>query len=138
MKNSEPVKAIMSDNVLSVKEEDNLKSVVKLFRKNKFRHLPVTKGNEISGMISRTDIDRLSFGAFFDNQEEADAEVLDMLSVPQVMKSKPVVVEVETPIKEVAEIFATREFHALPVVEGKELKGIVTTTDIIKYMLKEN
>jgi CBS domain-containing protein len=53
------------------------------------------------------------------------------------MTNKPEVVDAETSIKEVAEIFAHKGFHALPVVEGKELKGIVTTTDVIKYMLEQ-
>lgn len=137
MKKREPVRNIMTSNVISVKEDDQLNEAMDIFRRNKIRHLPVTKGGEISGIISSTDMNRLSFGALFDNQEGADEAVLEMLSIPQVMSSKPVVVDAETSIKEVAEIFATRDFHALPVTEGKELKGIVTTTDIIKYMLEQ-
>ena len=30
------------------------------------------------------------------------------------------------------------EFHAAPVVDKGELKGIVTTTDVLKYFLEEN
>jgi len=137
MKRREPVKHIMTENVLSVKEEDKLRDVVSLFKKHSFRHVPVMKGNEISGIISSTDINRLTFGTLFENQDGADEAVLEMLTVPQVMTSKPEVVSVETSIKEVAEIFATKGFHALPVVEDKELKGIVTTTDVIKYMLEQ-
>ena len=137
MKKREPVKKIMTENVLSVKEEESLQNVVALFRKNKFRHLPVTKGNEISGIISSTDINRLSFGALFENQDGADEAILEMLSVPQVMSGNPEVIDVETPIREVAEIFASKGLHALPVVEDGKLKGIVTTTDVIKYMLEQ-
>ena len=137
MKKREPVKKIMTENVLSVKEEESLQNVVALFRKNKFRHLPVTKGNEISGIISSTDIHRLSFGALFENQDGADEAILEMLSVPQVMSGNPEVIDVETPIREVAEIFASKGFHAPPVVEDGKLKGIVTTTDVIKYMLEQ-
>lgn len=137
MKKREPVKHIMTEHVLSVKEEDKLKDVVALFRKNNFRHIPVTKGHEITGIISSGDINRLTFGALFENQEGADEAVLEMLTIPQIMTTKPEVVDAETPIKDVAEIFANKGFHALPVVEGNELKGIVTTTDVIKYMLEQ-
>jgi CBS domain-containing protein len=54
-----------------------------------------------------------------------------------VMTSKPRTVESSDLIKEVAEIFAKEEYHALPVVDGGELKGIVTTTDVIGYMLEQ-
>jgi CBS domain-containing protein len=37
----------------------------------------------------------------------------------------------------VAELLAQREFHALPVVDNGNLVGIVTTTDLINYLLKK-
>jgi CBS domain-containing protein len=110
---------------------------LELFRKHKIRHLPVLNGKKISGIISRTDINRLTFGALFENQEGADEAVLEILSIPQVMTGKPRVVQEDDTIKTVAEIFASEEFHALPVVENGELRGIVTTTDVIRYMLEQ-
>jgi CBS domain-containing protein len=137
MKKREPVKDIMTTNVFTVQENEKLARVIELFRKHKIRHLPVMSGTKISGMISRTDINRLTFGALFENQEGADEAILEILSITQVMTSKPKVVSINDSVKDVAEIFAKEEFHALPVVEGEDLKGIVTTTDVIKYLLDQ-
>ena len=137
MKNREPVNNIMTKDVFTVQVNDKLTKVLELFRKHKIRHLPVLSGNKIVGIISRTDINRLTFGALFDNQEGVDEAVLEILSIPQVMTSKPRVVDVDDHIKSIAEIFANEEYHALPVVENDILKGIVTTTDVIKYLLKQ-
>lgn len=137
MKKREAVKNIMTAEVYTVNENDPLKVVVALFRKHKIRHVPVVSGSVVKGIISRTDINRLTFGALFENQEGSDEAVLEMLSVPQVMTSKPKSVSSEDMIRDVAEIFANEEFHALPVIDEGELKGIVTTTDIIKYMLDQ-
>lgn len=137
MKKREPVKEIMTKEVYSVQENQKLSTVLELFRKHKIRHLPVLNGKKISGIISRTDINRLTFGALFENQEGADEAVLEILSIPQVMTGKPRVVQEDDTIKSVAEIFASEEFHALPVVENGELRGIVTTTDVIRYMLEQ-
>lgn len=82
-------------------------------------------------------MNRLSFGTIFENQENADEAVLDMLSIDQVMTSKLKVVSPDTLIKEVAEIFANEPFHSLPVVEAGTIKGIVTSTDVIKYLLDQ-
>jgi CBS domain-containing protein len=60
-----------------------------------------------------------------------------MFTVEQVMAKKLVTVSPDTTIKQVAEILATNEFHALPIVEGELLVGIVTTTDIIKYLIDQ-
>ncbi|RZS98184.1 CBS domain-containing protein [Cecembia calidifontis] len=137
MKNREPASKIMTTKVHAVQENDTLQDVVALFRKHKIRHVPVLSGKKIAGIISRTDINRLTFGALFENQEGADEAILEILSIPQVMTSKLKVVNAEDSIRDVAEIFANEEFHALPVVDGEELKGIVTTTDIIQYMLDQ-
>jgi CBS domain-containing protein len=137
MKKREPVSHIMTSHVYSVKDDDTLMNVVDIFRKHKIRHLPVIKGKSIVGIISSTDIDRLTFGALFEREDTTDQALLEMLTIPHVMTSKLITVSPDTSIKEVAEIFTSAHFHALPVVEGEKLKGIVTTTDVIKYMLEQ-
>jgi predicted transcriptional regulator len=137
MKKREPVSKIMTTELQVVKESDGLHTVVELLKKHKIRHIPVMKGEVLAGIISRTDINRLTFGALFDNQEGADEAVLSMLSIPQVMTSHVTSVQAEDSIKDIAEIFASQEFHALPVMDKDKLVGIVTTTDLIKYMLEQ-
>lgn len=137
MKKREPVSHIMTKDVYTVNESDKLQDVADIIRKNKIRHIPVISGNAVIGIISRTDLNRLTFGAFFENQEGADESVLDMLSISQVMTSNPRTINSNDTIRDVAEIFAKEEYHALPVVDDGELQGIVTTTDIITYMLEQ-
>lgn len=38
-------------------------------------------------------------------------------------------------IKEVAEILSKKEFHAIPVIDDQKIVGIVTTSDLINYLL---
>ena len=61
----------------------------------------------------------------------------NMFTVEQVMAKKIVSISPETTIKEAAQILSTKEFHALPVCEGELLVGIVTTTDLIKYLIDQ-
>lgn len=138
MKRRETIAHIMTDHVLTVTTQDDLKEVVNLINKRKIRHVPVVEDDHVVGMISRTDINRLTFGSLFEGQEGVDEAVLTMLSIPQVMTHKPRVIQLTQTIREVAEIFATEEFHALPIVdEDGKIAGIVTTTDLIKYMLDQ-
>lgn len=132
------VSRIMTSHVFSVNIDDSLKEVRSLLNKHKIRHVPVVKDKSLVGIISRTDINRLTFSGMYDDQEDADDAVFEMLSISQVMTHKPKVVKQSDAIKKVAEVFASSEFHALPVVADDnktELVGIITTTDVIKYML---
>ncbi|WP_028523773.1 CBS domain-containing protein [Runella limosa] len=137
MKRREPISHIMTKNVATVQVSDDLHDVIDLVKKNHIRHVPVLEGHDVVGIISSTDINRLTFSSLFENQEGADEAILEMLSISQVMTQKPRTVEAALSIKEVAEILASEEYHALPVIENGQLVGIVTTTDVIKYLLEQ-
>ena len=138
MKHKVPVSSIMTKNVIKLNLSDDLTKAEGLFKKHHIRHIPVVNGNIIVGMLSYTDLLRISFAdAIDDDEQEVDVTVYNMFSVEQVMARNLIKVNPETTIKEVAEILATKEFHALPVVEGDLLVGIVTTTDLIKYLIDQ-
>jgi CBS domain-containing protein len=138
MKKQVPVSTIMTKNVIKLNLTDDLTKAELPFKKHHIRHIPVVNSNKIIGMLSYTDLLRISFVDAVDEEDEVvDVTVYNMFTVEQVMAKKLVTVSPETTIKEVAEILSSREFHALPVVEGGLLVGIVTTTDIIKYLLEQ-
>jgi CBS domain-containing protein len=138
MKKRETVASIMSSSVITVDKNDHdLRDIKEVFRKEKIRHVPVMEGDQLVGMISKNDINRLSFGTLFENQDNADEAVLDMLTIDQVMTAKPTFVTPDTLIKEVAEILVNEDFHSLPVSENGTIKGIVTSTDVMRYLLEQ-
>ncbi|PKH49297.1 CBS domain-containing protein [Tenacibaculum sp. Bg11-29] len=138
MKKRTPVSAIMSENVITLSSTDDLLLAEKLFKKEKIRHIPVVSGTEIKGMLSYTDLLRISFADAADEDEkDVDTVVYNMFTIDQVMAKTLVTVNSSSTIKEVSEILSKKEFHALPVVDNNELVGIVTTTDLINYLLEQ-
>ncbi len=63
--------------------------------------------------------------------------IYDTNKLEDVMVSNPVTVTADTNIKDVAEILSKQSFHSLPVVEKDEVVGIVTTTDLVNYLLEQ-
>lgn len=138
MKNKVPVSTIMTKNVIKLHLTDDLTKAEKLFKHNKIRHIPVVDGNQIIGMLSYTDLLRISFvDAVDDDDDIVDATVYNLFTVEQVMAKKLVTISPDTTIKETVEILSKKEFHALPVCLGGLLVGIVTTTDLIKYLIDQ-
>ncbi len=137
MKQKVPVSTIMTKNVIKLNLKDDLTKAEALFKKNKIRHIPVVNGNRIIGMLSYTDLLRISFVDAIDDDEVIDATVYNLFTVEQVMAKNLITISPETTIKEAAEILSSKEFHALPVVLGDLLVGIVTTTDLIKYLIDQ-
>ncbi|MFN3908452.1 MAG: CBS domain-containing protein [Flavobacterium sp.] len=136
MKKHVPISSIMTTNVVKINISDDLTKAEHLFKKHHIRHIPVVSGNTIVGMLSYTDLLRISFVDAVDvDADVVDVTVYNMFTVEQVMTKKLITISPETTIKEAAELLASHEFHALPVVHDQLLVGIVTTTDVIKYLL---
>lgn len=137
MKKRELVSKIMTKNLVKLNLNDSLSKAEGLFKKNKIKHLPVVSGDKIVGMLSYSDLLRISFAdATDDSGDYIESTVYDMFTLEQVMTSKVVCVESDDTIKDVAEILAREHFHALPVIEHDKIIGIVTSTDIINFFLE--
>jgi CBS domain-containing protein len=138
MKKRTPVTEIMTDKVVTINHDDDLVVAELLFKSHNIRHIPVVHGDNVVGILSYTDLLRISFvDAVNEKDNEVDTVVYNMFTIEQVMAKNVVSVTPTTTIKEVAEILSEREFHALLVLEGQQLHGIVTTTDLIKYLLAQ-
>ncbi|WP_338732827.1 CBS domain-containing protein [Mangrovimonas cancribranchiae] len=138
MKIHAPISDIMTKKVITLKTTDDLETAELLFKTHNIRHIPVVNGNDIVGMLSYTDLLRISFAdAVNEDDNTVESLVYNMFTIDQVMAKKLISVPPTATIKEVAEILAMREFHALPVLQERTIVGIVTTTDLIKYMLKQ-
>lgn len=126
----------MSADVVKVTPDTPLVAAKKLFEQYKIRHAPVVLQDKLLGMVSLTDVMRLSFGdTYGSNEDDVDRAMADLLQVGQIMNYKPVTVHPDDTVKAVAELLSKAEFHALPVVEDHKLVGIITTTDILKALL---
>ena len=136
MKNNMTISTIMTKNVVKLNISDTLTKAETLFKKHHIRHIPVVKDKTILGMLSYTDLLRISFADELDDEENSiDITVYNMFSVEQVMTKNLTTISPETTIKEAAEIISKNEFHALPVLENGLLVGIITTTDLIRYLV---
>jgi len=117
---------------------DGLEKAEILFKEHKMRHLPVVQGEKIVGIISMTDLARISFVDSYDpNDFSLDTSVYELLTLEQIMVCNPKCIHPNDTVKDTAEHFLSAEYHALPVVENDKLVGIVTTTDLLKYLLDQ-
>ena len=133
-----PVSTIMSKDILALNRTDDLERAELLFKRHKIRHIPVVSGEVIIGMLSYTDLLRISFADAVDESDnEVDTLVYNMFTIDQVMAKNIIRVDSETSIKQVAEILVSKIFHALPLIDNGSLVGIVTTTDLINDLIDQ-
>lgn len=138
MKKHEPISKIMSTNLVTVHHGDPISKVRQLASEHGVHHIPVVSGDQLVGIISWSDILRVSFGDTFQTDQRAvDATLDHTFTIEQVMQKNPTSLQETATVRDAAEILARGEFHAVPVVNGGKLVGIVSSTDLIKYLLDQ-
>lgn len=130
---------IMSLATVTVDINSKTEDVKKLFETHHLHHIPVTKDGKLTGVISLTDFLRITLGAeivekgeSFDN-EEINKVIYDYVSVEKLMTPNPVSLKPDSTIKEALDLFKVNMFHAIPIVENEQIRGIVSTLDLLKY-----
>lgn len=136
MKHREPVSHIMTKEVKTVHEKQNLAEVQQMMDEFNIRHIPVVKGDSVVGILSLTDVMRARYGEV-KGGEAMQMNLLEQVSVASAMTADPQTVSAGMTIREVGGIFHENNFSSLPVLEGDKLVGIVTTKDVIAYLLEQ-
>jgi CBS domain-containing protein len=137
MLNDTAVSEIMTHYLITVTPTMTLDKVNEIFLKHDFHHLPVVEDTRLVGIISRSDVDRVSscVDLFHTKANELYNEKLfKSLLAEEVMTHKAVVLAPDDSIGYAATLFARNTFHALPVVVGEKLVGMLTTFDLIDYV----
>ncbi|MCL4792728.1 MAG: CBS domain-containing protein [Gammaproteobacteria bacterium] len=138
MKQNEPVSKIMSSNLKTIHTGQKLSEVRRLLTENPFDHVPVVSGDKLVGILSSADLMRLTFDAGNTDPRSMDAVLDSQFTIEGTMTKDPVTIRGGDTIREAAELLVKSARHSLPVLtESGKLVGIVTSTDLINYLLEQ-
>lgn len=128
------ITSIMTRNVVCVSSEQSLLDVKHIYEKKNFHHhIPVTEDGDLIGMISLVDFMYNIAGAGIND----DNVIYRKLKVRDIMTSHPFCLTTAASIEDVARVLAEGNYHAVPIVDNKKIKGIVSTADIIRFFLNQ-
>lgn len=136
MKKRTPISQIMSKDVVTVNKTQPIKEVSELINNRSIHHVPVVSGKEVIGMLSTTDLQKISFINTVEGGGITTA-MWDVVNIEQVMAKNVKTAQKDDTIHDVAQVLATNDFHALPVMDKDEIVGIVTSTDLLKYLVDQ-
>ena len=124
----------MTPRPISVSEKTSMQDAIALLQRHHIRHLPVTDGTTLVGMVSDRDLRKATPSLLSGIAMEDYQQVLIATHVARIMTREPETVDRETELADAVKLMVERKFGSLPVVEGDELVGILTEIDALKVL----
>ncbi len=112
-----------------------ISDISKLMVRNRIRRLPVIREDHLVGVVTVFDI--LGFLAEGDFKGAGAEENLS-IRVEDVMAENVISLKPEDDLAKVSDLVKETGFGGFPVADGDVLKGIVTTTDVLRWVYKDS
>jgi CBS domain-containing protein len=120
---------IMTKSVRAIGTSATLADAHALMRETGIHHLVVMKAGHVAGVLSSRDCTRARAAHFMSGD--------DAWTVEEMMTAPAVVVAPETTVRDAAVKLRGYAIGCLPVVDGKDLVGIVTTSDLLDLLAEK-
>lgn len=124
---------LMTTDVVTLEENQNLENLETSMRALRFRHMPVTDGKKLIGLVSERDLLRTSGSSLLPHKHKQDQFVAEHFRVADIMARDVVTVAPDAALVDVAALMGTRKLGCVPVVEPDgTLLGIITEADFVR------
>jgi CBS domain-containing protein len=130
----ERVRDIMETKLVTISASERLSMVEDIMRLGRVRHMPVVQGGKLVGVVSERDLLRASLSVLSEHRDAERRMFLHVVEISRVMSAPPIVVDPDATIREAALLMADRKIGCLPVVAGEALLGMVTETDVLRWV----
>jgi CBS domain-containing protein len=132
-----PVSRLMTPDPVTVDVGETLAEARRAMTEGGFHHVPVVSGGRLVGLLSSTDLLRVAYG-YAAVPLQTDAAGDGELGIRTLMSRDLVYLRTDSTVARAVELLADRRFHSLPVVdEDGKLVGLVTTSDIVRFLVQE-
>lgn len=130
------VRDIMTTDLTTLREDEALLDATLILARGGFRHIPIVKGSELVGIVTERDVKHYTPSVLSGITQEEYNRLMEATPLSKIMRRNPVTVEPGRTVYEACQLLYDHRIGCLPVVQGKELKGIITTTDVLSLTLR--
>ncbi len=125
------VRERMTPNPICVQVDASIAELTNLMKQNKLKKVPVVKGDQLVGIVTDKDVDRVSpSGATTLSVFEIGA-LLSKATVKDAMSKDVITCTPETCIEDAAILMRDNHINALVVLNGDKIAGIITESDML-------
>ena len=138
MLENQSIEEVLTTEVITVRVHQKLSHVNKIFNEKMIHHIPVLEGKKAIGMISTTDIYKLIHNIDMHDKGKIDEMLDNDFTIEDAMSKDLITLPISSTIKDAAGILQVSTRHSLIITNRDgEFEGIVTSTDLIKYLFNK-
>jgi CBS domain-containing membrane protein len=130
------VRDLMTQNPTTLDLNETLDLAESIMNLGRIRHLPVIEDGRIVGIVSQRDLFRSALITALGFGRKTTDTLIKTIKIKEIMTKKVVTISPEANIKDAARLMIDKKIGCLPVVEGDWLVGIVTETDMLRYVVE--
>jgi acetoin utilization protein AcuB len=127
---------IMTRDLVCVRPGDSLRLAIERMRACNCRRLPVLDDNRLVGIITDRDVRLALNSPFVLRERQQDQEMMDRVIVAECMTPDPITLPPDASVLDAARLMRDRKFGGVPLVDGGQLVGIVTVTDVLACLIQ--
>ena len=130
------VRDVMQTKLITASPQTTLPDALKLVAQRRVRHLPVVDSDgALAGIVSDRDLKQAMASPATSLEAHELLFLLDRLRVEQIMTRTVITIGPMSPVEEAARLMVQEKIGALPVMDGGELVGILTETDVLELFV---
>jgi acetoin utilization protein AcuB len=118
----------------TVKARDTIQHARELMEQHRINQLPVVHGGELVGIVTDRDLRDAYPSVLADPMRKASPDPHDVL-VDSVMTANVITMTATEGIVAAASLMRRERVGALPIVDGKNLVGILTRSDLLEALI---
>ena len=130
------VRDIMTTDLTTLREDEVLLDATLILSRGGFRHIPIMNGTQLVGIVTDKDVKHYTPSILSGIPPDEYNRLMETTPLSKIMTRDPTTIEPGKTVYEAAQTLYDRRIGCLPVVEDGELKGIITTTDMLNLLLQ--
>jgi CBS domain-containing protein len=134
MTNADAITAIMTSDPTTIDRTQPISEAYGVLLDAPFHHLVVVEGDEPVGVLATSDILRLVYDIDGSDDRTLRTFIDHQFTIDDAMTENVRSLDIDATVRDAAAELSDGSFHSIVVMDGDRLAGIVTTTDLARYV----
>jgi acetoin utilization protein AcuB len=126
----------MTKDPATLGRNDTLDLADQIMNLGRIRHMIVVDGGDVVGVVSQRDLFQSALAKALGYGRKAQQTLMKTIAIKEIMNEPVITITPDASVKEAARQMMDKKIGCLPVMEGQRLVGLITESDILRYVVE--